>query len=131
MMAQVKAVMGELLVQDEDKSFQAIQIIVTDEMAKNFNNLDLILLVSRHDFACSSANNVVMLLTTVCPLALVPNSNLVGIPVVTESSVVIPFVHTVDGTSCLSVLLLVSFLQNRCTDTAAAHYLTIIPCTIL
>jgi hypothetical protein len=38
--ARVKAVMRELLVPDEDDSFQAIQVLVTDEMSKDFKNLD-------------------------------------------------------------------------------------------
>ena len=38
--ARVKAVMRELLVPDEDDSFQAIHILVTDEMAKDFKNLE-------------------------------------------------------------------------------------------
>jgi hypothetical protein len=38
--ARVKAVMQELLVPDEDDSFQAIHILVTDEMAKDFKNLE-------------------------------------------------------------------------------------------
>lgn len=36
----VKAVMRELLVPDEDDSFQAIQILVTNEMAKDFKDLE-------------------------------------------------------------------------------------------
>jgi hypothetical protein len=38
--ARVKAVMRELLVPDDDDSFQAIHILVTDEMAKDFKNLE-------------------------------------------------------------------------------------------
>jgi hypothetical protein len=38
--ARVKAIMRELLVPDEDHSVQAIHILVTDEMAKDFKSLE-------------------------------------------------------------------------------------------
>jgi hypothetical protein len=58
--------------------------------------------VSRHDLACSSAN-VVMSLTTVCPLLFVLTSNLLDTaPPLLESPRVMPSVLTVPGTSyCL------------------------------